>query len=443
MKNKKVKWGLPIVGLLMLAGLTNDASALPMFGKQTGLDCKACHLQHMPKLNATGRSFAASGMTQSIKNADGNSSSMDLNPSVMFKSIYEKTWDLPTSSGLVKTDATTIDGDLAVPKTASFFLGGRVADNVGAVLNLSYKDAEDNSIGGKVVYAKSVNDGYLGAALYSTDNFGPFSGMETYNSTLYKPLKTFDMRKLSNAFQATGVGSGSATGVQLYYDADKLFSSNDHIFASIGTYTPAQDNVDMTMSSNLLSLARLAYEYRVGDFNFILGGFAINGGDTVSASDALSVDQKTYGMDFQIEGIIADKEVSLIVSNVLKNEVTYTGRGSNLLDPERFTNLDNKAFSVEGEVNLTPEFGIKAAYLTMNDLNDYPNAIYKPLDLGSDYSEKHVNVRDIDSATTVGFDYSFEVYLPMKLAVEYTWAKPYLDRVSDYEDFMISLNILY
>lgn len=440
---KKRNLGILTLGLVTLLGITNDANAMPMFGKQTGLDCKACHMQHMPKLNATGRSFAASGMTQSNKKSDANSSTMDLNPSVMFKSIYEKTWDLPTSAGAVKADAPTIDGDLAVPKTASFFLGGRVAEKVGAILNLSYKDTEDNSIGGKVVYANATDDGYWGAALYSTDNFGPFSGMETYNSNLYKPLKTFDMRKLANAFQATSVGSGSATGIQFYYDADKLFSNSDHIFATIGTYAPAQDNVDMKMSGNLLKLARLAYEYRIGDFNFILGGFAINGGETVSASEPLSVDQKTYGMDFQIEGIIADKEVSLIMSNVMKNQVTYTGRGSNLLDPERFTNLDNKAFSVEGEVNLTPDFGIKAAYLTMNDLNGYPNAIYKPLDLGSDYSEKHVNVRDIDSATTVGFDYSFQVYLPMKLAVEYMWAKPSLERVNNYEDFMVTLNILY
>jgi hypothetical protein len=175
----------------------------------------------------------------------------------------------------------------------------------------------------------------------------------------------------------------------------------------------------------------LAYEYRIGDFNFILGGFAINGGETVSSSESLHIKQKTYGMDFQIEGTVAEKEVSLIASNVFKNEITYTGRGSNLLDPEQFTNVDNKAFSIEGEVNLTPQFGVKLAYMAMNDLYGYPNSV------------KHINVRDINNATTIGFDYSFKVYLPMKLAVEYAWADPYLSRVSGYEDFMLTLNILY
>ena len=425
MKNRQ--WGVFTVGLLALVGLTNEAQALPMFGKQTGLDCKACHLQHIPKLNAVGRNFAASGMTQSLKNTDANSSGMDLNPSVMFKSIYEKTWDLPTSSGKIKVTPTS-DGDLAVPKTASLFVGGRVSEKVGAIVNLSYKDIENNSIGGKVVYANEMDGGYWGTAVYSSDNFGPFSGMETYNSSLYKPLKTFDMKKLSNAFQATNLGSGSATGVQLYYDKDNLFRGGDHVFGSLGMYAPAQDNRYMDLSSNILPFARVAYEYPVGDFNLILGAFGIVGGSTVSSTEPMHINRETYGMDFQVEGMIAEKSVSLIMSNIFRNKLTYTGVGSDL---EEFNDVLNDAFSVEGEVNLTPDFGVKAAYMTMNDRYTYP------------HESKYVNIKDIDRAITIGFDYSFALYLPMKLSVEHAWAKPYLDQVKDYRDLMVTLNVLY
>jgi hypothetical protein len=425
MKNRQ--WGIFTVGLLAVIGLTNEAQALPMFGKQTGLDCKACHLQHIPKLNAVGRKFAASGMTQSIKEADENSSGMDLNPSVMFKSIYEKTWDLPTSSGKIK-ETPTSNGDLAVPKTASLFVGGRVSEKVGAIVNLSYKDNEDNSIGGKVVYANKIENGYWGMAVYSSDNFGPFSGMENYNSSLYKPLKTFDMRKLSNAFQATKLGSGSATGVQLYYDKDNLFRGGDHVFGSLGMYAPAQDNRYMDLSSNILPFARVAYEYPVGDFNLILGAFGIVGGSTVSSTEPMRLNRETYGMDFQVEGMMFEKSVSLIMSNVFHNKLTYTGVGSEV---EEFDDVFNDAFSVEGEVNLTPDFGVKAAYMTMNDRYTYP------------HESKYVNIKDIDRAITIGFDYSFALYLPMKLSVEHAWAKPYLDQVKDYRDLMVTLNVLY
>jgi hypothetical protein len=425
MKNRQ--WGIFTVGLLAVIGLTNEAQALPMFGKQTGLDCKACHLQHIPKLNSVGRKFAASGMTQSIKEADENSSGMDLNPSVMFKSIYEKTWDLPTSSGKIK-ETPTSNGDLAVPKTASLFVGGRVSEKVGAIVNLSYKDIEDNSIGGKVVYANEIENGYWGMAVYSSDNFGPFSGMENYNSSLYKPLKTFDMRKLSNAFQATKLGSGSATGVQLYYDKDNLFRGGDHVFGSLGMYAPAQDNRYMDLSSNILPFARVAYEYPVGDFNLILGAFGIVGGSTVSSTEPMRLNRETYGMDFQVEGMMFEKSVSLIMSNVFHNKLTYTGVGSEV---EEFDDVFNDAFSVEGEVNLTPDFGVKAAYMTMNDRYTYP------------HESKYVNIKDIDRAITIGFDYSFALYLPMKLSVEHAWAKPYLDQVKDYRDLMVTLNVLY
>lgn len=439
---KKQKSALFTIALVLLAGLTSEVQALPMFGKQTGLDCTACHLQHMPKLNSVGRKFAASGMTQSKKVDDANGSGMDINPSVMLRAMYEETWNLPNSSGAIK-DTPTIDGEWYVPKTVSLFLGGKVSENVGGIVSASSKDAEDDTVGGKIVYAKEVKGGYLGAVAYSAANFGPFSGMESYNSGLYRPLKTFDMRKLSNAFQISEIGTGDATGVQIYYDRDTLLFDGDHLFTTAGVYAPAQDNVDMNLASNQLPFARIAYEFPIGNFNLIVGGFGISGGSTVSASDPLHVERETYGMDIQLEGEVAQKSVSFIMSNVFKNKVTYTGHGSNLVDPEEYTNMDNDAFSMEGEINFLPEFGIKAAYMTFNDRYDYPNSIHKPTSPNSDYSEKHVNVKDIDRAFTVGFDYSFEVYLPMKLSVEHTWALPYLDRVEDYRDLLVTLNILY
>lgn len=430
---KKQKLGISIVGLLAVIGLTNEAQAMPMFGKQTGLDCKACHLQHMPKLNAAGRQFAVSGMTQSKKSVDANNSGMDLYTSVMVKSMYEETWDKPSSDGKIKDTSPTVGGEWSVPRTASLYIGGKLSDNVGAIIDLSYKDVEDNSIQGKAVYAKEIENGYMGAVAYSSASFGPFSGMEAYNTGLYKPLRTFDIKKLSNAFQASEIGTGAATGVQIYYDKD---IGTGHLFATAGMFAPVQDNAEMELSDNILPFARVAYEYPVGDFNFILGGFGISGGSKVSSVEPLSIDRKTYGIDFQLEGVVAEKSVSLMLSKVLKNEVTYTGIGSNLLDPEEHTNLDNTAFSAEGEVNLFSNFGVKAAYLTFDDRSDYSVQ-------SKGYAKNHINVKDIDHAYTVGVDYSFKVYLPMKVAVEHSWVAPSLDAVKNYRDFLVSLNILY
>ena len=436
MKNLKYKKAL--LSAFSAIVFVSQANAFPMFEKQTGLECNACHLQQQPKLTKIGRDFALSGMTLTQKlKEDTAVNNTDLNVSLMLKSRYEKTEDKPGANGLVSEDSETNDGELSVPKTASLYGGGRLTDEFGVLLHADYKDQEDNALGGKVVYTKKNADGYLGAALYSTANFGPFSGMEVYNTGLYKPLRNFEIMKLSNANQATKVGSGKATGLQLYYSQDSLFSDSDYFFTSIGVFSPSQDNSDMTLTNNFVPLARIAYEYPLGDFNFIFGGFAIAGGNTVSSGEELSVERETYGIDLQIEGNIAQKDVTITATKVLRNDVNYTGLEAG--SSEELEDVLNRAFSIETEVSMTDDLAVKLAYLEYNDLFTYP-------DVGGDGEHSvnnHLDVRDIARAITLGFDYSFKYYFPMKVSIENSWAVPALDRVENYSDFVVTLNILF
>ena len=53
-----------------------------------------------------------------------------------------------------------------------------------------------------------------------------------------------------------------------------------------------------------------------------------------------------------------------------------------------------------------------------------------------------VNVKDLDYAINIGVDYGFIVTdMAMKLAVEYAWMNPSLDRVENYESFMATLTL--
>ena len=159
----------------------------------------------------------------------------------------------------------------------------------------------------------------------------------------------------------------------------------------------------------------------------MIGGFAISGGDTVEDTQALRVKRKTYGMDLQIEGEIADKEASLTSTYVFKNEVEYTGIGAQLTDDVE--DIYNSSFSIEGAVSVTPEFIAKLAYMNFNDRFEYDKAT-------------KVNVKDLDYAINVGVDYGFIVTdMAMKLAVEYAWMEPSLDRVENYESFMATLTL--
>lgn len=431
---------LAVVGLLTLAGLTQEAKALPMFTTQTGMDCTGCHTQHMPRLNKFGRKFAASGMTMSqhVKDMDDTdaenmeeASDMDINPSLLIKSKYARTWDKPDGKGAIKEDDTN-DGELSVVRMATFFVGGRVTENVGGMLNLGFRKEEGGSISGKVTYAQAIEDGYWGTTFYTNNAQGAFSGMEFYNTGLYKPLRTFDMRIYSNAAQSTKAYTKAATGIQLYFDKDNLLSGGDHFFVTAGIYAPSQDNAFIDMSDNILPFARIAYEYPIGDYNVMLGAFIISGGDTVSETETLSMKRETYGFDLQIEGEIVDREASLTLTNILKNKVEFTGIGAQS-DDDDTEDIYNEAFSVEGTISVTPEIIAKVGYMTFNDLFDYKY---------NGFPGNKINVKDLDSAINVGVDYGFSVTgTPMKLAVEYAWMNPSLDRVEDYQSFMATITL--
>ncbi|WP_309497718.1 hypothetical protein [Sulfurovum sp.] len=425
-KNRSSK--IALFTLITLTTMIQRVEAMPMFTTQTGLDCAACHTQSMPKLNSMGRQFMISGMTMSQNIDEMSKYDQDINPSLLLKAKYEKTWDKPTKQGRIQDESgTTNDGKWSFPRVAMLHLGGRITEDVGALMRFSYRSEHDEfSISGKAVYAKELEDGYLGMAVYSASSFGPFSGMEVYNTGLYKPMRSFETRKLVSATQACSVGTGAATGIQVYYDQDSLLSEDDHVFATIGLYAPAQDNLYLNMGSNMLPFARVAYEYPLGDYNLIFGAFAIVGGETTSERDSIRVKRETYGVDFQLEGEIYEKSLSIIATNIFKNTVDYTGMGAGSI--EDLESGENDAFSIEGQVMMTEDVGVKLSYLQYNDTYDHEN-------------RKWINVQDIDYAITAGIDYSFTAYVPMKLATEYSWVEPGLDRVENYQSFLVTLTL--
>ncbi|MCK5788974.1 MAG: hypothetical protein KAH32_08240 [Chlamydiia bacterium] len=442
---RKIKGSrIVLASLLAVGGLTQNIEAMPMFSTQTGIDCVGCHTQQIPRLNKIGRKFAASGMTISKAVKDMNEtdagfiSNTNINPSLLIKSKYNKTYDKPDGKGAIDTrDDSTNEGEFSAIRMATIYLGGKVSENVGAILTLGHRKEEGESIGGKAVYAHALDeDTYVGAVFFSTSTLGPFSGMEFYNTGLYKPLRMFDMKIYNNATQKVKVGAQAATGLQVYYDTDGLFDGNDHFFVTAGMYAPAQDGLYYDMGDNLLPFARIAYEYLYGGFNFIVGGFIIKGGDVVADTAPLSIKRETYGIDLQIEGTIMDREVTLAATNVFKNDVTYTGINS-VIDHETESMYD-EGFSVQGAVSITDAIIAKASYMHYNDKNEYLK--YNSQDQAR-YETDKINVKDLDYAIGLGLDYGFTLYVPMKVAVEYAWMQPSLSRVEEYQNFMVTLTM--
>ena len=407
--------------------------ANPGFSRQMDMECMSCHNQTMSQLNTFGRKFAASGFTMtsgSQSMIDGSTVKMGLpsvlNAGVLLKARYIKT-DLEDSKTNVDGEKVGTDrGNLEVFKVSKLFLGGKVAENVGGFINYEY-----DSIGGKMVFAGELGSGYAGVSGYMQNDFGPFSGMEYYNTGLYAPLKLFENRKGTNAAQATDIGHGPATGMQAYYGGDILYAMG-------GFYVPAtSEHEGLDIGTDAIGIGRIAVAPTFGDWTVMVGAYGLSG--TAKLSDSaldnnkssvengsrlVDITREAYGLDAQVEGNIAGMSTVITLNAVLynKTELYHPGLGNEdklqFTDGAEFGAGDNEAFSAEVQVNPREDFGVKVAYLHFNDKYDYRNSNINPAGTSGDGFNKPDKFDREEYS--LGLDYSFRQNV--RFAVEYTYS---------------------
>jgi hypothetical protein len=132
---------LSIAGVMAVAAFAPEASALPLFARQTGMACSACHFQHFPLLNGFGRSFKAAAFTmmgaQGKVEGDKLSLPETLNMAVLTTAGYTKN-NTAAAAGVAAAGGikTAGNGNVYVPGTNgefSLFIGGRTSEFSGAL----------------------------------------------------------------------------------------------------------------------------------------------------------------------------------------------------------------------------------------------------------------------------------------------------------------------
>jgi hypothetical protein len=120
---------------LLLTGL--DAYAIPAFNRQTGQNCVACHAGgQFPDLTAYGRLFKLTGYTIGER-------TMPL--AVMAVGSYNKTRSTTSADpGFDRAATFPKDGNV-IFQTASVFAGGKVTDNLGAFVQVTYNNYDAQS----------------------------------------------------------------------------------------------------------------------------------------------------------------------------------------------------------------------------------------------------------------------------------------------------------
>jgi len=191
------KLALYLASVLAVIAFAPQASALPLFARQTGMACSACHFQHFPMLNSFGRAFKAGAFTmmgnQGKVEGDGISIPSALNMAVLATMGYTKnnsdtadTIDPALNSLGVRS---TGDGAVYVPGTNgefSLFVGGHVSDNAGALAELGMVNDAGTGAGlssAKMPMLWEVADGTrAGLVPFTTDGQGASYGYEVLNT---------------------------------------------------------------------------------------------------------------------------------------------------------------------------------------------------------------------------------------------------------------------
>jgi hypothetical protein len=181
------KLALYLAGLLATIALAPEASALPVFARQTGMACSACHFQHFPMLKAFGRAFKSSGFTMmgGGEKVEGDNLSIpaELNAAILATAGYVKTNATSTSGD--PTITVPNDGSIYVPGSNgefSLFVGGRVSDSVGALAEIGLISPAGVGSAKIPMLYKLNDDARAGLVLFTTDGQGASYGFETLNT---------------------------------------------------------------------------------------------------------------------------------------------------------------------------------------------------------------------------------------------------------------------
>ena len=268
--------------LLCVSFAAPMAQAVPSFARQTGMACAACHTV-FPELTPFGREFKLNGyVLDNIRQVKGittdNRETLSLNSipplSVMLEISYTHTAGVLPDSNI--SGALAKDGDVLFPQQASFFYAGKIAENFGAFMQLTYDGVGDHFgiDNTDLRYVKHVSLGAEGdpnahsLLIGVTVNNNP-TVQDVWNTTQawgfpYSSSNT-SPTPIASAVLDSGAGgigqSVAGAGVYAWFD-DKLYAEISLYTAAVVGGAHPLDSTQGHIAHGIAPYWRVAYEYR-------------------------------------------------------------------------------------------------------------------------------------------------------------------------------------
>ncbi|HEX5339235.1 MAG TPA: hypothetical protein VFW53_12430 [Gallionella sp.] len=305
---------LSLAGVMAAVAFAPEASAVPVFARQTGMACSACHFQHFPLLNGFGRAFKSAGFT--MMGAQGKiegehlSIPNQLNMSILATAFYqdETNSTLAGAAGNGRWGVPGANGEL------SLFAGGKVSDFAGFLTEIGAVGPAALAAAKMPILFEVAESTRAGVVPFTTGNQGAGYSFETLNTGAVGGVHrlmgnagpTLQHGRATSANMFLGGGRVAATGLSAVVN-------NDRGFLNIAKYEIAGPGA---------AAARLPLTYiRAAGFFDVAGwdmgaGIQNFSGSTIAVPAAVGVatSVKATVIDFQAQGEAASMPMGIYAS---------------------------------------------------------------------------------------------------------------------------------
>lgn len=324
------KFVISLVGILATAAFAPQASALPAFARQTGMECNACHQQHFPVLNTFGRAFKAGGYTligtQTQVEGEHLAIPSTLNAAVMIKMRYQR----QSNGGKGLRDGVagnkTGDGMVQFGDEFSLFFGGRVGENIGFLMENNVAASAGPLVAGlRVPIMFDMANSKVSVIPFTTDALGVSYGYELSSAGVMRANRWAELRRDASAIQyATADGNGSHGAYNGAAAGLAMVVQNDMGYINYTRWMPdalpggnAGETPSFAPESNYL---RIAVTPTVGDWAMVggiglmAGSSELSGAGTPGALGSGMVRTEATFADLQAHGQVASKDMGVYVT---------------------------------------------------------------------------------------------------------------------------------
>jgi len=360
---------LSMAGLLATAAFAPEVSALPVFARQTGMACQACHFQHFPLLNSFGRAFKASGFT--MMGAQGKIEGDEHAPLSIPNTLN---FGVLTTAGIEKQSGNPTGTQVDLPASTgelSLFYGGRVTENVGFISELGLIGPASTG-SAKLVMMYPMGDAKVGVSFYTGAKGAAYS-MELLNTGAVQTHTLAAMPGMGGQHWGA-VSAAQYLGTQTDASGVHLIATTTNLFANLGRYALAppgfivgtdknNNNVKAgtngSMDFNYLRLAAMfdlaGFDSAVGIQNFSGGANDGLAGCTPTALGILNFNCNTKAtiVDGQMQGELGGMPVGFYATY---GRAPADALGANLFNTNTTVagGADKRSFNIAGELGVIP-----------------------------------------------------------------------------------------